>query len=141
MNSIRAEIRVILDTNLLISRVLTPSSPSAEYIRKIIDNCRLLVSQATMDEFRAVLLRFQKKNYITSEELIRIISAYNNLAEWVPIMKQVEQCRDPKDNKFLELAVNGQAEYIITGDQDLLVMNPFCNTQIITARYFVESVL
>lgn len=48
-------------------------------------------------------------------------------------------CRDPKDNKYLELAVNGQAESIITGDQDLLILHPFQSINIVTVNDFLLS--
>ncbi|WP_079680589.1 putative toxin-antitoxin system toxin component, PIN family [Planktothrix sp. PCC 11201] len=51
--------------------------------------------------------------------------------------KSIEECRDPKDNKYLELAVSGNADYIITGDKDLLVLNPFRAISIITVDQFL----
>ncbi len=48
----------------------------------------------------------------------------------------ITECRDPKDNKYLELAVSGRADYLITGDQDLLILNPWRNLKIITAPEF-----
>jgi putative PIN family toxin of toxin-antitoxin system len=64
----------------------------------------------------------------------------NDLLESVKIIEIVETinvCRDPKDNKFLELAINGKADYIITGDQDLLVLNPFQTIRILTPQEFL----
>lgn len=133
--------RVILDTNLLISRVLTPDSFVAGAVRVIIDRCDLLVSQSTMDEFATVLVRVQEGGYITEEEMATLIKAYMEIVEWVPILEKVQACRDPKDDKFLELAVNGQAEYLVTGDRDLLAMHPFRNTPVLTARDFITSIL
>ena len=56
----------------------------------------------------------------------------------VIVTENIEACRDPKDDKFLELAVSGNADYIITGDDDLLELNPFQNVKIITSREFLE---
>jgi putative PIN family toxin of toxin-antitoxin system len=50
----------------------------------------------------------------------------------------ISECRDPKDNKFLELAVCGKADFIISGDEDLLVLNPFRNIQMITPDSFLK---
>ena len=132
--------RVILDTNLLISRVLTPSSLTASAIRLIIDHCDLLVSQATMDEFATTLNRVQTKGYVKEDEAIALITAYKEMVEWVPIIQRVQECRDPKDDKFLELAINGNAEYLITGDKDLLVLNPFRGTYILSAKDFIAKI-
>jgi predicted nucleic acid-binding protein len=56
----------------------------------------------------------------------------------IKISEKITICRDPKDDKFLELAVNGQANFIITGDEDLLVLNPFRNIEIITVNEFLN---
>ena len=58
-------------------------------------------------------------------------------AELVAIKESIDICRDPKDNKFLELAVSGEADFIVSGDQDLLVLNPFRNIEIVTANDFL----
>jgi len=101
--------RVILNTNLLISRALTPSSLTASAVRLIVDHCELLVSQATMDEFVNTLMRIQSKGYVKQKEALLLITGYKEMVEWVPIIEKVQECRDPKGNKFLELAVNGNA--------------------------------
>ena len=58
--------------------------------------------------------------------------------EAVPILYAIRVCRDPKDDKFLEVAVHGQADAIVTGDQDLLNLNPFRGIAILTPREYVE---
>ena len=133
--------RVIIDTNLLVSRALTPDSITASAVRMIIDHCHLLVSQATMDELVLVLMRIQSKGYVKQEETLSLILAYKELVEWVPIIERVQICRDPKDDKFLELAVNGKAEYLITGDKDLLVLHPFKETKILTTKDLIDILL
>ena len=62
------------------------------------------------------------------------------LAELVPIAERIAVCRDPTDDKFLELAVNGRADLIVTGDNDLLALNPFRDIPIITPAVFVQGV-
>lgn len=57
------------------------------------------------------------------------------------VNEQINECRDPKDNKYLELAVAGEVECIITGDEDLLVLNPFRGIKILTVQEFLESLL
>ena len=52
----------------------------------------------------------------------------------------ITDCRDPKDNKFLEIAVNGDADYILTGDQDLLILNPFRDILIVPPAYFLNLI-
>jgi uncharacterized protein len=61
-------------------------------------------------------------------------------AELVTIAERIVACRDPQDDKFLELAVSGRADLIISGDTDLLALSPFRNVPIITPATFVQSV-
>ena len=61
-------------------------------------------------------------------------------AELVAIAERISACRDPKDDKFLELAVNGHADLIVSGDADLLALNPFREIPIITPVAFVQGV-
>jgi putative PIN family toxin of toxin-antitoxin system len=100
-----------------------------------------MVSQATMDEFATVIARVQPKGYVKPNEAIALIRAYKECAEWVPILERIVACRDPKDDKFLELAVNGKADYLVTGDQDLLILHPFRDIRILTAKAFIDSLL
>jgi uncharacterized protein len=58
----------------------------------------------------------------------------------IDIIEKVQECRDPKDDKILELALNGQARYIVSGDKDLLVLNPFRDVKIVTAEEFLKVV-
>jgi uncharacterized protein len=61
-------------------------------------------------------------------------------AELVAITERIAACRDPKDDKFLELAVNGHADLLVTGDGDLLALNPFREMPIVTPATFVQGV-
>jgi uncharacterized protein len=56
----------------------------------------------------------------------------------IDVIEKVQECRDPKDDKILELALNGQAQYIISGDKDLLVLNPFRGVKIFIAEEFLK---
>ncbi len=58
----------------------------------------------------------------------------------VEIVEKVRVCRDPKDDKILDLAINGQATYIVSGDKDLLVLNPFRGVKIVSAEEFLKEV-
>jgi putative PIN family toxin of toxin-antitoxin system len=60
------------------------------------------------------------------------------IKEFIEPKTEITECRDPKDNKFLELAIAGNAECIVTGDKDLLELNPFRNIQIITPKEFLD---
>jgi predicted nucleic acid-binding protein len=70
---------------------------------------------------------------------MRFLVALLKEAELVNITEQVTAYRDASDNKFLELAVNGEANFIITGDNDLLILNPFRGIPILTPKQFLSG--
>jgi predicted nucleic acid-binding protein len=62
-------------------------------------------------------------------------------AESVAIIERIAACRDPNDDKFLELAVNGRADLIVSGDRDLVALNPFRGIPIVTPAIFVQDII
>ena len=86
---------------------------------------RLLFSEATMYELADVLARPKFDPYVTRENRKSFIQRFGQIAEFVSIIQLVRECRDPQDDKFLELALNGRADVIVTGDADLLGMHPW----------------
>jgi putative PIN family toxin of toxin-antitoxin system len=136
----RARPRIVVDTNTLISRLLLPDSVPAQAVRKAVDSGHLLVSEATLLELMEVLGRPKFDRYLSMEDRRNFFQLLLRIAELVPINHAVHACCDPKDDKFLELAVNGEAHTIITGDPDLLVLHPFQDIAILTpSEYLKES--
>jgi putative PIN family toxin of toxin-antitoxin system len=131
--------RIVIDTNTLISRLLLPESVPAQAVRKAVDTGHLLVSEATMLELVQVLGRPKFDRYISIEDRRDFLRALGRIAEFVPIHYAVHACRDPKDDKFLELAVNGKAEVIITGDADLRALHPFQGIAILSPSEYLEN--
>ena len=128
--------RVVVDTNVLISRLLLARSVSALAVRKAVDEGQLLASEATLDELAEVLPRRSFATYVSVKDRQQFFRLLGRVVEMVPITFRLQVCRDPKDDKFLELAVNGTADVIVTGDKDLLVLNPFRGIAIVApARY------
>ena len=121
----RARERIVADSNVLISGLLLPSSVPGQAVRKAVAKELLLVSEATMNELADVLARARFDRYISLADRQQFLRLLGRVAEFVPIVYPVRECRDPKDDKFLELAINGRAELILTGDEDLLMMNPW----------------
>ncbi len=78
-----------------------------------------------MEELADILARPKFDPYLTVAERQRFLRLIGRVAERVPIIHRIEACRDPGDDKFLELAVNGRADVVVTGDRDLLVLDPF----------------
>ena len=124
--------RVVIDTNALIGGLLLPASVPAQAVRRAIAEGQLLASDATIMELADVTARPKFDPYVTISERQEFLRLFDRIAERVPIVHLVRACRDPKDDKFLELAVNGEARLIITGDADLLVLHPFRSIDILT---------
>ncbi len=130
--------RIVVDTNVLISRLLAPASVPGRAVDKALEN-QLLVSEATLAELVAVLCRPKFDPYVTLGERERFFALLTRIATRVPIHHRVQACRDPNDDKFLELAVNGQAACIVTGDADLLALHPFRGVAILTPSAFLAG--
>ncbi len=131
-----ADGRVVLDTNTLISRLLLPGSVPAAAVRKAVREARLLASEVTLSELADVLSRSKFDRYLSIAEREQFVRSLGRFIEMVAITHAVRACRDPRDDKFLELALNGSADIIVTGDRDLLALDPFRGIRIVTpARY------
>jgi uncharacterized protein len=131
--------RFVLDNNILVSALLVKNSAPFQVIKKVEAQGITLYSEATLLELNQVLSRRKFIKYFTIEEKQEFIFKLVEKSELVKIEESINICRDPKDDKFLELAVSGKADFIITGDQDLLVLNPFRNIAIITANDFLSG--
>ena len=117
--------RVVIDTNALVSRLLLPGSIPGQAVRRAVAEAQLLASDDTIIELADVLARKKFDPYTTVRERQEFLRLFDRIAERVPIVHVIRACREPKDDKFLELAVNGAAQLIITGDADLLALHPF----------------
>lgn len=131
--------RFVLDTNTLISALLFAHSVPGQAFRKALRDGMILESLESIQELENVLRREKFLRYVTPEESNRFLQAFLDQVEWVEPTETISMCRDPKDNKFLELAVSGKASILITGDQDLLVLKPFPNLDILTPAEFVAK--
>jgi uncharacterized protein len=135
----RTRQRIVVDTNALVSRLLLPASVPGQAVRKAVDNGVLLVSDATMNELADVLARPKFDRYISLEDRQQFLRLLGRLAELVPIVYPVHVCRDPKDDKFLEVALNGKAELILTGDADLLALHPWQGIAILSPGNYLKG--
>jgi uncharacterized protein len=133
-------LRVVVDTNVLVSAVLFRSSQPAIALRKVLQHGTLLISQAIFEEWHEVLARPKFDRYVVEALRTEFLETILNDAVWVEIQESVIACRDPKDDKFLALAVNGQADFIVTGDRDLLVLNPFREISIVSPEEFIGMI-
>jgi putative PIN family toxin of toxin-antitoxin system len=100
---------------------------------------KLLASDETLAEFRSVLLRDKFDRDIARVLRLDLLEEYTKLCTLVPIPTSIRACRDPRDDKFLEVAVHGRADLILTGDTDLLALHPFRGIAILTPGDYLEQ--
>jgi len=132
--------RFVFDTSAIISAALLKRSVSRKAFDKALDEGELLVSAETIDELNQVLGRVDFAKYVTEDERLEFLAVLLREATFAEVTVYVGECRDPSDNKFLELAVSGAAVCIVSGDQDLLVLHPFRGISIVTPRGFLDEV-
>jgi putative PIN family toxin of toxin-antitoxin system len=130
--------RFVLDTNLIVSALLLKQSTARQAFDKALAEGKLLQSMATIEELNNVLKREKFNKYVLEEERLQFLAALVREAILIEVKVTITDCRDPKDNKFLELAVSGEASAIISGDEDLLALHPFRDIPIFTPRDFLE---
>jgi putative PIN family toxin of toxin-antitoxin system len=131
------DMRVVLDTNVVISAMLLPLSVPRQSLDRAMREGRLLISAVTMAEVDEVIHRPKFDPYLTEEERIEFLTTLVCEAELVNVREKVTDCRDPRDNKFLELAVSGRATHIVAGDADLLVLHPFRRIIVVSPSAFI----
>ena len=130
--------RVVLDTNTLISGVLLVESIPGQAVRQAITDDQVLMSDASLDELVTVLSRKKFDRYLRVEDRAEFVHVRLRVVDIVPIITTVRACRDDADNRILEVAVNGDAEVIVSGDRDLLVLHPFRGISILTPRAYLK---
>ena len=129
----------VFDTNSLVSALLLPSSVNRMALKKADDAGTLIFSSETLDELKEVLIRSKFDKYVSLEDRLEYIGRLESRGNIIKTSNDFNDCRDSKDNKFLNLAFDSKALCIVTGDQDLLVLNPFHNIRIISASYFLDQ--
>jgi putative PIN family toxin of toxin-antitoxin system len=128
----------VIDTNTLISAFLSQQSKPVLAYERVKQIGKVSASIETYNEFCDTFIRDKFDKYISLETRLDILEGYGEIAVFSEISETITACRDPKDNKFLELAIAINASCIITGDKDLLELNPFRGIPILNAADFLN---
>ena len=131
--------RFVVDTNVLISHLLLPSSSPSKALRIALTMGELLMSNATLAELAQVIQRPKFDKYLSNQDRKRFFEVLAPLCIPVEIIQPIHACRDPKDDKFLEVAINGSANFILTGDRDLLALHTFHDIPIYSPWQFLKE--
>src|SRR5438445_13176228 len=116
--------RYVFDTNVMVSALLFENSVPGKAFYGALAHGEILLSEASVLELQEVLGRKKFDRYLTPEERDQFMVMLLERATLIEITDAVQACRDPQDDKFLELAVNGNASAVITGYEDLLALSP-----------------
>ena len=132
--------RVVLDTNLLISAALAPQGKPRRVLTWARTNARLIASLPLLKEVRTRLERPKFRKYLSAGDAERFVLDFAAVCEKPALSGSIRVCRDPDDDMVLETAVAGRADCIVTGDQDLLVLDPFQEIRILVPANFLREV-
>jgi putative PIN family toxin of toxin-antitoxin system len=130
--------RLILDTNLWISFLISSRYEKLDRLL-LADKCTLLFSQELIEEFVAVAQRPKLQKYISDSELKDPLETIDEVGKFITVQSDVAICRDPKDNFLLALAIDGYADYLLTGDKDLLILKEVEQTRIMKIATFMKE--
>lgn len=129
----------VLDANIFVSAALFPGSKPDTVVREVLRTGELLASLKTLEELREVLNRKKFERYINRDDKEDFLRDVVDRSIIIEPNSRISICRDPKDNQILELAISGKADLIITGDDDLLVLNPFQSILIVTPDAWLQD--
>jgi putative PIN family toxin of toxin-antitoxin system len=130
--------RFVLDTNTVISGIFWPDSFPGQAINKALRH-QVLISPEIEREFWEVLARPKFDKLKHASERFAALESFLSKCQKLEVLLVVQACRDPKDDMFLALAKFGNATLIVSGDKDLVEMNPWEGIPILTPRQFIEA--
>ena len=131
--------KIILDTNLWISFLI---SKKFNQIDKLIENKEITIifSDELIEEFINVVSRPKFKKYFSKKDIEKVLEYFDQFGELINVKSNIQICRDEKDNFLLNLSVDSEAAYLISGDKDLLVLEKIEETKIMTFADFIEDI-
>ena len=131
--------RVVIDTNAWISRLLLADSVAARAVDKAMARFEVVVSEASVEELADVLSRKKFDRYVSLQDREEFLRRLLQVTTMVPVLSEITDCRDPKDNRFLALALDSQSDCIVSGDDDLLALNPWRGIEIVSPGAFLAT--
>ena len=131
--------RFVFDANVIVSAFLFKNSPPRLALETAENQGIIILSETVIDELSNVLSRSKFDRYLSKSIRQELLETLVEASLLVQPSESIDECRDAKDNKYLELAISDHAESLITGDEDLLVLNPFRNIKIITVLEFLDT--
>lgn len=116
-----------------------PESRPGKALKCVLSMGELFVSDDTLTELAEVINRPKFDKYLSKQDLRKFFEILAPLCIRVEIIQPIQACRDPKDDKFLEVAIYGSADFILSGDSDLLALHPFHDIPIFSPSQFLKQ--
>ena len=132
-------LRSVFDVNIFVSALLRIESTPGQALLHGLRSGTVMLSPVVAQELAGVLSRPKFDRYVTIDERDRFLAALIRRCELVHVDQTVQVCRDASDDRVLELALCWRASFIVTGDTDLLALNPFRGIPIVTAAEFLQE--
>ena len=129
--------RVVVDTNVWISRLLLADSVAARAVDKALAQFEVVVSEASVEEIADVLSRARFDRYLSLQDREEFLRRLLQVTTMVSVLSEITDCRDPKDNRFLALALDSASDCIVCGDDDLLESSPWRGIEIVSPAAFL----
>ncbi len=129
-------LRIILDTNLWISFLISKNLQSIDCLIEE-EKIKFIFSEELLEEFVDVVSRPKFKKYFSPNDIEKILNLFDEYGELITVKSSVKICRDFKDDFLLNLAIDSKSDFLITGDNDLLVLNKIESTEIISISDFL----
>lgn len=129
---------IVLDASSLVGALLKVGSVPERALLHARSHASICLSRAVEQEIRAVFSRPKFGRYVTPERTERILELIIGAAVWIEPTVAVTDCRDPTDNRYLELAVAAHADTIVASDDDLLVLHPWRGIPIVTPAAYLS---
>ena len=126
-------------TNVWVSFLLRHGSTPWRAVETALEHCEVIISDETFAELEHVLRRRKFDAYVDRALRKQFLATLAGFVTRVSIQERVRACPDPKDDKFLEAAVNGGADYLVTGDRALLGIGSFRSVAIVTPSRFLDA--
>jgi putative PIN family toxin of toxin-antitoxin system len=131
-------LKLVIDTNPWISFIISKKLIQLEPIL-LSKNCKILFSSELIDELQATISKPKLQKYFPENALEEMLNVFDEYIDFINVKSKVQICRDPNDDFLLALAKDGKANFLLTGDKDLLEIGTFFETSIINFTDFIET--
>ena len=131
-------LKLVIDTNLWISFIISKKLNQLETILTT-QNARVLFSSELVEELKATIAKPKLQKYFSENALDEMLDVFDPFVDFIVVKSKIQICRDPKDDFLLSLAKDGKANYLLTGDKDLLELVELGKTKITTITDFINK--